>query len=70
MLPSNKSQEIASAFQCFVKTGDKTNIANIKYAELESAILQYSSARKESYYKAMESKLQELKDLKTESKIV
>ena len=67
MPPSERSNKIANAFHRLIETGDKSNIANIEYAELETAIFQYHLDKGIGFYKAMESRLQELSDLKTES---
>ena len=68
MPASERSNEIAAAFQRLLKTGDKSNIENIEYKELEMAIFQYHLDKNMGFYKAMESRLQELKDIGTKIK--
>lgn len=70
MPASKRSQDIATAFDRMLRTGDKSNIENIKYNELETTIFQYQNPidKNKGFYKAMEARLQELKELKTETK--
>jgi len=64
MPPSKESQKIASDFTRYVKTGDKSLIKNYKLEELEVAFFQYSADKDSPHYKAMESRISELKQIK------
>ena len=61
---SEKSQKIASDFTRYVGTGDKSLIENYKFEEVELALFQYSIDKDCPHYKAMESRVSELKQLK------
>lgn len=63
MLPSKKSQEIASAFTHYVETGDKSKIQAYKREEIEIALLQYSRDKGWPHYEAMERRINELKGI-------
>ncbi len=64
MPPSEKSQKIASGFTRYVRTGDKSLIENYKLEEVELALFQYSADKDFSHYKAMESRVSELRQIK------
>ncbi len=64
MPPSERSNEIAAAFQRLIKSGDKSKIESIEYNELETAIFDYYLDKNMPFYKAMEKRLNELKENK------
>jgi len=68
MPPSERSNEIAAAFMRSIKTGDKANIEKFNYNEIETAISHYYRDKSTPFYKAMESRLQELKEIEIENK--
>jgi len=68
MPPSERSNEIAAAFQRLLKDGDKSTIKKIEYKELETAIFHYYLDKNMGFYKAMESRLKELQDNKKTKK--
>lgn len=68
MIPSEKSQEIASAFTRYAKTGNKSEIEGYKREEIEIALFQYSEDKDYPHYKAMERRINELKEIKEENK--
>lgn len=68
MIPSEKSQEISGAFTNYVKTGDKSKIKGYKREEIEIALLQYSEDKDYPHYKAMERRINELKEIENENK--
>jgi len=68
MLPSKKSQEIASAFTDYVRTGDKSKIKDYKREEIEMALLQYSADKGWAHYEAMERRINELKEIENVNK--
>lgn len=67
MPPSKESQKIASDFTRYVKTGDKSLIENYKLEEVELALFQYSADKDFPHYKAMESRVSELKQIKNKT---
>ena len=64
MAPSVQSQIIASDFGKYVKTGDKSLIEKYKLEEVELALFQYSADKDFPHYKAMESWVSELKQIR------
>lgn len=64
MPPSKESQKIASDFTRYVRTGDKSLIENYKLEEVELALFQYNADKDFPHYKAMESRIGELKQAK------
>ena len=68
MPPSEKSQKIASDFTKYVKTGDRSFIEQYKLEEVQLALFQYSLDKDCPHYIAMESRINELKQNKTEDR--
>lgn len=64
MVPNVQSQIIASDFGKYVKTGDKSLIKKYKLEEVELALFQYSADKDFPHYKAMESRVNELKQIR------
>lgn len=63
-MPTEKSQIIANDFSKYAKTGDKSLIEKYKLEEVELAFFQYSADKDFPHYKAMESRVNELKQIK------
>jgi len=67
MLPTKESQIIASDFTKYVRTGDKSLIEKYKLQEVELALFQYSADKDFPHYKAMESRVNELKQIQNKT---
>ena len=68
MIPSEKSREIASAFTRYAETGDKSEIKGYKREEIEIVFFQYSRDKDYPHYRAMERRINELKEIENENK--
>ncbi len=64
-MPTEKSQQIVNAFSKYIKTQDSSLIKEFKSEDIQFALLQYHADKNFLFYKAMEMRIEELKEKKS-----